>query len=130
MLPVDLIPVTRAVYRLTSTTGAVDQVEARVRTAELRDDPGSRLDANRQAVADELVAAIERRVAERAPAPWYHRGTGIGLRSGHRRSKVPTCADARPLQCGRGESNPHARRHQILSLAWLPLHHSRVRPAV
>jgi hypothetical protein len=28
--------------------------------------------------------------------------------------------------CGRGESNPHARRHQILSLAWLPLHHSRV----
>ena len=27
--------------------------------------------------------------------------------------------------CGRRESNPHARRHQILSLAWLPLHHSR-----
>src|SRR5215218_492579 len=33
---------------------------------------------------------------------------------------------ARPA-CGRGESNPYARRHQILSLAWLPLHHSRVR---
>ena len=35
--------------------------------------------------------------------------------------------EATPRQlCGRGESNPHARRHQILSLAWLPLHHSRV----
>ncbi len=29
------------------------------------------------------------------------------------------------MPCGRGESNPHARGHQILSLAWLPLHHSR-----
>ena len=28
--------------------------------------------------------------------------------------------------CGRRESNPHARRHQLLRLAWLPLHHSRV----
>src|SRR3954454_22894966 len=32
------------------------------------------------------------------------------------------------MSCGRGESNPHARRHQILSLAWLPLHHSRSVP--
>ena len=23
--------------------------------------------------------------------------------------------------CGRGDSNPHALRHQILSLAWLPI---------
>ena len=23
--------------------------------------------------------------------------------------------------CGRGDSNPHALRHQILSLAWLPV---------
>ncbi len=29
-------------------------------------------------------------------------------------------------QCARGESNPHARRHQDLNLACLPFHHSRV----
>jgi len=36
-----------------------------------------------------------------------------------------TCSNVTETTCGRGESNPHARRHQILSLAWLPLHHSR-----
>jgi hypothetical protein len=39
-----------------------------------------------------------------------------------------TCSNVMGTRCGRGESNPHARRHQILSLAWLPLHHSRVSP--
>jgi hypothetical protein len=39
-----------------------------------------------------------------------------------------TCNNVAETTCGRGESNPHARRHQILSLAWLPLHHSRVTP--
>ena len=43
---------------------------------------------------------------------------------------IPGRAGAGPPTCGRGESNPHARRHQILSLAWLPLHHSRAGPAV
>ncbi len=41
--------------------------------------------------------------------------------------RSPTGPRAVP-SCGRGESNPHARRHQILSLAWLPLHHSRAVP--
>src|SRR3954452_18695731 len=36
------------------------------------------------------------------------------------------CSNVTQTTCGRRESNPHARRHQILSLAWLPLHHSRV----
>ena len=30
------------------------------------------------------------------------------------------CPASVPL-CGRGDSNPHALRHQILSLAWLPI---------
>ena len=29
--------------------------------------------------------------------------------------------DACLNSCGRGDSNPHALRHQILSLAWLPI---------
>lgn len=31
-----------------------------------------------------------------------------------------TCTFANYIACGRGDSNPHARRHQILNLAWLP----------
>jgi hypothetical protein len=37
-----------------------------------------------------------------------------------------TCMYANPIGCGRGDSNPHARRHGDLNAAWLPLHHSRL----
>src|SRR3954467_5791153 len=53
------------------------------------------------------------------------RSDGVGRPDA--RAAEPRAPDERRRPCGRGESNPHARRHQILSLAWLPLHHSRVR---
>jgi hypothetical protein len=65
----------------------------------------------------------------RLTAARYHRSiTGQGRRVPGRLPQPLTCSNVMETTCGRGESNPHARRHQILSLAWLPLHHSRAVP--
>jgi hypothetical protein len=38
----------------------------------------------------------------------------------HTHNGLLTCTFANYIACGRGDSNPHARRHQNLNLAWLP----------
>ena len=78
----------------------------------------------------EATPAARRSEGHRVPAlrarRWHARD------GGHERTRsrcrAPRLKVWDSLLCGRGESNPHARRHQILSLAWLPLHHSRSVP--
>jgi hypothetical protein len=84
LLPADLIPVTRAVYGLPSTPDAVRQVDEREQAYVGEIGMRGRLLANEEALADELVAAIERRVAERPPEPWYRRGITARPRRGLR----------------------------------------------
>lgn len=48
-------------------------------------------------------------------SPSYPHSTSL-----YNKKKEPS-ASLRAFLCGRRDSNPHASRHQILSLAWLPI---------
>jgi hypothetical protein len=95
MLPVDLIPLTRAAMLLPST----DPAAATIKDAH---EPGiTRREAARKLITAELEEAIERTLAE---------GPSIRSGFGPRNVQGPeplTCRNSGPLACARGDLNPH-----------------------